>query len=357
MASSGCGDEKALQALDAPPTYPTISVVIPVRDSAPLLRRCLAALTHTKPPPAEVIVVADACTDDSSRVAEEFGARVIELPTRSGPARARNIGARAAGGDVLFFVDADVAIHSNALARVRAAFREDPELAAIFGSYDDIPGETNFLSQYKNLLHHFVHQSAREDASTFWAGCGAIRRDVFLELGGFDESFRRPSIEDIELGYRLRRAGHNIRLDKALQGTHWKRWTPLTLLASDFLDRALPWTMLISRDRRMLDDLNLRWGSRVSVVLAWGIAAGLVAAWAWPDVLVLVGLSAAALTWLNLPLYRFFYQERGLRFALQAIPWHWLYYFYSGLAFGIGVTGLARGRFRAATSQAKRDSS
>jgi glycosyltransferase involved in cell wall biosynthesis len=354
--SSGYGDEKARQTLDAPRTYPTISVVIPVRDGAPLLRRCLAALTHAQPAPTELIVVADACTDDSGRVAEEFGAHVIELPVGAGPARARNIGARAAAGDVLFFVDADVAIHPDAVARVGATFQEDPALTAVFGSYDDTPGASNFLSQYKNLLHHFVHQSGREEASTFWAGCGAIRRNAFIAMGGFDEGFGRPSIEDIELGYRLRREGHRIRLCQSLQGTHWKRWTPLTMLSSDFRDRALPWTRLILRERQMLDDLNLRWTSRASVVLAWVVVVAMAAAWAWWGGLLIAGLSAAALTWLNRSLYHFFYRKRGFWFTVQAVPWHWLYFLYSGLAFAMGVAGLLRERIQRSRPQAESDS-
>lgn len=338
MALSHCVDEQASDK------HLAISVVIPVRDAGPVLRRCLEALVKSEPQAAELIVVADACTDDSAGVAKELGAWVMELPVAGGPARARNIGARAARSDVLFFVDADVAVHPDALARVMTAFREDPELTAVFGSYDDTPGESNFLSQYKNLLHHFVHQSGREEASTFWAGCGAIRRQVFLEMGGFDESFGRPSIEDIELGYRLRRTGHRIRLCKSLQGTHWKRWTARSLLSSDFLDRALPWTTLISRERRMLDDLNLRWSSRVSVVLAWCLIAGLALAWAWPALLVPAALSAGALLWINRSLYRFLARKRGFLFALQAVPWHWLYFLYSGLAFAIVMSGLARER-------------
>ena len=56
--------------------------------------------------------------------------------------------------------------------------REEPGIAAVFGSYDDEPGAPNLVSQYRNLLHHFVHQTGRTEASTFWTGCGAVRRDA-----------------------------------------------------------------------------------------------------------------------------------------------------------------------------------
>ena len=63
------------------------------------------------------------------------------------------------------------------------------------------------VSQYRNLLHHFVHQHGHAEASTFWAGCGAIRRAAFDAVGGFDAArFPRPSIEDIELGLSAPRA-------------------------------------------------------------------------------------------------------------------------------------------------------
>ena len=116
------------------------------------------------PPPKEVIVVADGDTDGSWRVAEEYGARVLRIPTSGGPARARNLGAAEAKGDILFFVDADVTVPQDAISQVAGAFQDDPGLSAIFGSYDDAPFETNFLSQYKNLFHYYMHQNAKEEA-------------------------------------------------------------------------------------------------------------------------------------------------------------------------------------------------
>ncbi len=89
---------------------------------------------------------------------------------------------------------------------IRQVLDENQDVSAVFGSYDDEPAERNFLSQYKNLLHHFVHQEGATDAGTFWAGCGAIRKDMFASVNGFNsEKYPYPSIEDIELGIRLKR--------------------------------------------------------------------------------------------------------------------------------------------------------
>jgi len=316
---------------------PAISVIVPVHNGGENFRRCLASLAQAMPRPLEIIVVEDGGSDGSGQLAQTFGARVLRTPASEGPARARNRGAGRARGDVLLFLDSDVTVTPAIIGRVAAIFSEQPDLAAVFGTYDDAPGAENFLSQYKNLLHHYVHQTSQEEASTFWGACGAVRREIFLELGGFDQSYRWPSVEDIELGYRLRQAGHRIRLCKDLQVKHLKRWTPGSLLTTDFLHRALPWTRLILRHGAMLNDLNLRASSRASVLLVWALAGSLAGAVAWLGCLAIALMAALALLAINAPVYRFFRQKRGLLFALRAVAWHWLYYFYSGLAFGIGT--------------------
>jgi GT2 family glycosyltransferase len=315
----------------------SISVIIPVYNGGDNFRKCLSALTTATPLPDEIIVVIDGSTDDSDLRVASSCAQVLQTPVRGGPAQARNLGAHAAQGDILFFVDADVLVQPDTIDRVVGVFGQDPDLAAVFGSYDDSPSAPNFLSQYRNLLHHHVHQTANEDATTFWAGCGAIRRDLFLAMGGFDAGYGRPAIEDIELGYRLRQADFRIRLCKTLQVKHLKRWTAISLLKADFCYRALPWTELILRDHQLVNDLNLRYASRFSVALTFGLLGAILGAWWWPGFLIVAGLAAILLLALNTSVYRFFLRQRGPWFALRTIPWHWLYYFYSGLAFGIGV--------------------
>ena len=131
----------------------------------------------------------------------------------------RNLGAQHAGGEILAFVDADVVMPPGGLCLIAEDFCRDPELAAVFGSYDDKPAWTTFISQYKNLMHHYVHQTSSESAATFWAGCGAVRKTIFEEFNGFDgATYTVPSIEDIAFGLELTRSGRKIQLDKRLDG-------------------------------------------------------------------------------------------------------------------------------------------
>ena len=271
----------------------SISVIVPVYNSAQYLRTCLEHLRRSSFQNYECIVVNDGSTDESAQVALEFGVTVLSTDRRRGPAYARNLGARSAQGEFLFFIDADVCVSLNTLERVRANFEQDPELTAVMGSYDDVPESQDFLSLYKNLMHCYVHHTSRHDACTFWSGCGAIRRSVFLEFSGFDESYDRPAIEDIELGYRLANARKKLALDPNILVKHLKRWSFFGLVKTDILDRGIPWTELILRDRRLPNDLNLQLSQRVSVALVYLLIA-MAAAAAWytgrPFVLALLTL-------------------------------------------------------------------
>ena len=244
-----------------------LSVIIPVYNGAAFLDRALASLRQSTFRDFECIVVDDGSTDDTAAVATRYGVTLLRLDPRGGPAGARNHGAARARGAVLLFLDADVCVHTDTLALVDAHLRAHPGTDALLGSYDDTPADPHFVSQYKNLFHHYVHQVSRSEAWTFWAGCGAIRRTVFETVGGFDETYVRPSIEDIELGARLRAQGHRIDLNARIQVTHLKRWTLRTLVRTDVLDRGVPWLLLMLRTGKMPPDLNVTVRHRLSVLL------------------------------------------------------------------------------------------
>ncbi len=274
-------------------------------------------------------------------MARQFGAKVLATGGRCGPAHARNLGAASACGDLLLFLDADVCVRADTLSRIASAFEAADSPDALFGSYDDAPAEQGVVSVYKNLRHSFIHQSGRREASTFWAGCGAIRRTVFVSQGGFDGACKRPTIEDIELGYRLVQSGRKIVLEPALQVKHLKRWTLGSLIRTDVFDRAIPWTELILRDGSMPNDLNVSWSQRASVALALGLVGEPII-----GALALVQLQIVLVVWvamlfgnlaLNREFYRFLGTRRGWGFALSVVPLHVLYHFYSGVSFMVGA--------------------
>jgi GT2 family glycosyltransferase len=280
----------------------------------------------------ELIVVDDGSTDNSAAVARRAGALVVCNPKPQGPAAARNLGAKAASAPLVFFLDADVAVHSQALDNAIRRFHGDPTLAALFGSYDDAPAAPGVVSRYRNLLHHFVHQQGVfqegiRPAHTFWTGCGMIRRDLFLEFGGFDPRlYPRPAIEDIELGYRLTRAGHRIVLARDVLATHLKRWTLPEIVRTDIFRRGVPWMLLLKRTGTVETDLNVKADQKASVALT-GLAfvAGLCCL-ATPWAAIGFGVSVAAIVALNVEFFGFLRRKKGLAFAFAALPLHLLYY-------------------------------
>jgi glycosyltransferase involved in cell wall biosynthesis len=318
-----------------------LSVILPAHQEGAVLRRALAALEASDLPRAcwELIVVDDASTDDTSAIAAEFADVLVRLGgTPRGPAYARNRGFEVARGATLVFIDADVCVHPDALRRFAAVFVEEPDVSAVFGSYDAEPPTEGFVSQYRNLLHHCTHQRNAGDADTFWSGCGAIRRTVFAEAGMYDEwHFRRPPVEDFELGQRLRERQHRILLRPEIQATHLKSWTLRGMVTADLHDVAMPCMRLTDAagttagmGRYRLDSVE-----HLGVAISWLAVIGLLGAfWLRHAILLMVpAVCLAQLLWLNGPTYRFFVRHRGPLFALGAIPMHLLHH----LVYGLGV--------------------
>jgi cellulose synthase/poly-beta-1,6-N-acetylglucosamine synthase-like glycosyltransferase len=322
---------------------PQLSVIVPVRNGVSVLPRSLGALLESDLERArwELIVVDDASTDDSARVADWYADLVLQLPERAlGPAYARNRGCDVARGEIVVFVDADVCVHRDTLRRFADLF-DDATIGAAFGSYDTRPPAAGLVSQYRNLLHHYVHQQNAGDAETFWAGCGAVRRSAFVEADMFDEwHFPRPQIEDIELGGRIRALGHRIILAPEIQGTHLKRWTLTGMIRTDLFDRGVPWTRLLVQRSAALraGSLNLQPIEKIKTALVC-LACLLVAlAAVTVDARWLMGAGFALLAVLasSYDVYAFFLRARGWRFAFAVVPLNLMYYALNGVSATFG---------------------
>ena len=296
-----------------------LSVVIPATDSPATLDRCLAAL---------------------ERCSEPHEVAVVTSPLGSGPAAARNAGVARTDGEIVVFVDSDVEIHPDALRRLREAFGQNPALDAVFGAYDDRPAAATLVSRFRNLLHHHVHAGAGGPATTFWAGLGAVRREAFDAVDGFDaQRYPRPCIEDIELGMRLHAAGRRIALDPAVRGTHLKRWTLGSMLRTDLAARGAPWVALrLERGGAGGGALNLAWGQRIA---AGAAVAGAGAAMTGRGRLALAALAVMIAP--NARFYTLLARRGGLRLALGGVPLHLLHHLTAAASVPAGVVLWARG--------------
>jgi GT2 family glycosyltransferase len=225
------------------------------------------------------------------------------------------------------FVDADVCVHPDALDRLRDTLARRPELSAAFGAYDSTPPALPLVSQYRNLLHAYVHRRDAGDVVTFWTGLGAVRREAFEHAGGFDEGER---LDDVEFGYRLAACGHRILLDPKIQGTHLKRWTLTNVIRTDVRERAVPWVRLLLRLRHRVGPPTLsvrpsEWllTGLTAIALLAVIAALMTGQGHW---WIVAGVAALLLPVFDRGFLGWVAGERGGWFALRILPLRALYY-------------------------------
>lgn len=296
-----------------------LSAIVPASDAPATLDRCLAALRAAGEPPDEIVVGASG----------------------TNAAQARNGAAERATGDVLLFVDADVVVHHDAIARVRARLDADPGLTAVFGSYDAAPAAPGAVSGFRNLLHHHVHQASAGPIASFWAGLGAVRRPAFVDVGGMDADQRW--LEDVELGVRLARAGARIELDPAIQGTHLKALSLTAMLRADALQRAAPWVRLSLDGRAPRSALNASASHRAGLALSVAGAGALLAG--RPRA---AGAALGGLVVLHRDLYATVARARGPRETALAPALHALHHLAAATGAAVAVAERLRGRSQSA---------
>lgn len=194
---------------------PSVSVIIPVKDRAEELQRCLQSLAGLDYPAGklEVIVVDDGSSDSSPDVAQRFAARLLfSGGVGEGPAAARNIGAAEANSEILAFIDSDCTASAGWLKELTPSF-SDHEVAAVGGWVDGLHSAAP-LDRYEAVMSSLTlgtrERSGRGGNDTFYLpSCNLlVRRDAFLKEGGFDSELHVG--EDVDLTWRLRDEGNKI---------------------------------------------------------------------------------------------------------------------------------------------------
>src|SRR5689334_191193 len=185
---------------------PRMSVVIPVYNAAATLAECLTRLCSSTFADFEIVMVDDGSTDQSRAIAANFPVRVVPTAGRVGPAAAQNLGARVAEGDVLLFIDSDVMVRPDTIERIVACF-ERGDVEGVMAVQAAEMRHRDLVSQYKNIWMRWTYARKTVDVPLFYTTAAAIRRDVFLRAGGFDQAYATPNVEDTAFGQRLARLG------------------------------------------------------------------------------------------------------------------------------------------------------
>jgi len=259
----------------------TVSVVIPAYNAADSLPACLAALQQQTFPPREIIVVDDASTDQTAKLAAGYGVRVLQPAGRRGPAAARNAGAQAAQGDLIAFTDADCAPDPEWLAELTGPFT-DPEVIGAKGVYRTRQTElvARFVQQeYESKYQRMARRPTIDFIDTYSA---AYRRAIFLENGGFDAAFPVPSVEDQEFSFRLAAKGYKLIFIPSARVAHRHDRSLFEYLRRKFGIGYWKAQLLRWHPHKAFGDAHTPLSQRWQVLLIGPALIGLILAWLWP---------------------------------------------------------------------------
>jgi glycosyltransferase involved in cell wall biosynthesis len=210
-----------------------LSIIIPSYNSQQTIGKCLDSIFSSDYPKNkyEVVVVDDCSTDNSANIVKTYPCKLIKLNKNSGPATARNSGAKKSRGDILVFIDSDVVIEKNTFNLTASSFNKE---SACLTAINTKKSDYNFSTDFLNLLDYFIFLKSPRYVILPCTSYCAIKKNIFEDLGGFNENYKKSHVEDLELGIRLVNKGYKIYLNKKLKFTHLKKYTFLNFLKHGF---------------------------------------------------------------------------------------------------------------------------
>ena len=312
-----------------------ISVVIPNRNGAAVIGRCLAAALASNYGQFEVVVVDDASDDASVEVIRTFPCRLVRLKEHQGVSKARNAGAKASCGELLLFIDNDCLLGRETLSIANASYGQRKDLI-LGGTYTASPHDRDFFSFFQSVfIHHFETKKAVPDYVA--AHVMVIDAELFRSSGGFvEDSFIgvAASVEDVEFCHRLRRAGCRLAMNRDMQVQHMFRFS-LRRSLDNAIRKARYWTRYSMANRDLFADsgaASLELKANVLSCLGQAfLLASCVALGVWWPVGPMATLLAIVLA-LNRKLVGAWFRTRGLAFAVLATL-----YYVTAYAAAVGV--------------------
>jgi glycosyltransferase involved in cell wall biosynthesis len=197
-----------------------VSVVIPTKDRAYVLEKTIDSLVNQTYKNIEIIVVDDGSTDGTELLVEGFKKKYkrikfLKNKKNMGPAASRNKGVKNAKGEIIFFTDSDCFVSENWIETVIKEYK-DEEVVGVGGYLK--PGSNNWIAKLENLQNKYLLKigskriKGKEKTPTGYTNSMTYKKSVFDEVGGFDEHFKLPSGEDVELKKRIAKKGYLVYL-------------------------------------------------------------------------------------------------------------------------------------------------
>jgi glycosyltransferase involved in cell wall biosynthesis len=252
---------------------PYISVIIPAYNASRTLTVLLDSLKKSSFKNFEVIIGDDASNEQYHiNKGKGFPCTVVRLTRNRGPAAARNAASKRAKGQILVFLDSDVTVYPDTLEKIAGKFKEDHDLTAVTGVWDKHQRTKAFFPQFKALRDWSYWTNERDRDGYYYlfsTRIAAVRREVFLRLGGFNEAFRQ--MEDVEFTYRIAKR-YAIIFAPDVRVHH--EFEDLFPVAKKYFWRSFYWTKLYKERRKFDPVATTVWESMagISGVASVGLA-------------------------------------------------------------------------------------
>ncbi len=293
---------------------PYLSVIIPYYNSPEKLERLLLSIAKSKKAlPYEIIIV-----DDGSIEKFKTKLKIIRLPHNKGPAIARNRGVEAAKGEFVVFLDGDVEVFADTLCEIGKVFTDDPDVVALTGVWVKEQQSKDFFPNFKALRDWSYWINERDKSGYYFlfsTRIAAIKKAVFLRLGGFDETYPAPLVEDIELTYRIARRYAIIFAPQVRVRHEFESFWPI---AKKYFLRAYYWTKLYTK-RKKFDPVATTLAEALTTLSGVGVVLVFIG---YLSHLRYLGYLWAVVLVFHILLVRkflvFVYHEKGLVFMLKS---------------------------------------
>ncbi len=320
---------------------PLVSVIIPVKNSSKTIGQCIRSVKRSYYKNYEIIIVDDHSTDDSVEIANSYKCNVIQVKDGNGANNARNIGASAAKGEILMFVDSDIVLRRETILGIVEALEEN-QLDAVVGVYSTKHRHDTLVSQYKNLWVRYSYIKSPPTIDWLFGSISGIKRRAFEKLGGFNvDLLAKHGHDDIELGKRAAQAKLNIELDIEIEVEHLKNYTLLSFIKNEF-NRSVGFAELAIKFRETVQSFQRGFVNVYPTFIISTIVSMFVVGFL-PKLYALVVIVLYLL--LNIRFLNYLEQVRGLFAMVAMIPYMFIDHFVCLIGSMVGtIKGLLKSR-------------
>ena len=181
-----------------------LSIIITTFNEEKYIANCLRSIFNNNFKDFEIIAVDDASTDNTVKIIKKYPVKFFKLKKNYGAAFAKNYAIKKSKSNLIFFIDADATLEKNALNEMIKIFKNNNNLSGVNGIWNEIPINKGYFPKFQSMDMNFAMQSmAKKKYSFFWGNGSLIKKNILLNIGGFNVNFKGAGAEDYDLALRI----------------------------------------------------------------------------------------------------------------------------------------------------------